>query len=412
MRFIDEAKIRIASGHGGPGAVAFRREKYIPRGGPSGGDGGRGGDVIFVATVKSSTLQDFRYRRIYKASNGLPGGGSQKDGKDGKDVIVRVPIGTVIKDAESNQVLCDMVEDGQQWTPCRGGRGGKGNTHFATATFQAPKFAQPGEEGEINEIKMELKLLADVGLVGMPNAGKSTLISRVSAAKPKIASYPFTTLTPVLGVVDLGNTPSGDSRHAILADIPGLIAGAHKGQGLGHKFLKHLERCRFLVHVLDGAVLLDSRFFRKLVTKRSMPIDRLVENYQTIRREMKLFNPQLANKPELIILNKADLLDEQTIDDARRAFKKIQNTQQHHSFGQSELLVISAVSGQNVNTFKWMLAEWLEQTGQTQEQRKGEALLPHELPLMRAKVEAEKKLSTHHSITIEPVPSQNQPVTT
>ncbi|MBU6154083.1 MAG: GTPase ObgE [Bdellovibrionales bacterium] len=304
MRFIDEAKIKIIAGHGGRGCVSFRREKFVPRGGPDGGDGGKGGSVVFVSSSNLSTLQDFRFKRSYQAENGQPGSGRNKAGRDGEDIEVLIPVGTVIKDAETNEIVFDFAEEGQRWTAAKGGRGGKGNTHFVTAVFQAPKFAQPGEEGETRELFLELKLLADVSLIGYPNAGKSTLISRMSAAHPKIADYPFTTLTPNLGVVKVA-----DFKSFVVADIPGLIEGAHKGAGLGHKFLKHIERTRITVHLLDGTHLLD---FTTLpddepgasAKKGAKELHRL---YLAIRKELELYNPELGEKDEVIVINKADL---------------------------------------------------------------------------------------------------------
>jgi len=304
MRFIDEAKIKIIAGHGGRGCVSFRREKFVPRGGPDGGDGGRGGSVVFVYSSNLSTLQDFRFKRSYQAENGQPGSGRNKAGRDGEDIEVLIPVGTVIKDAETNEVVFDFAESGQKWIAAKGGRGGKGNTHFVSSVFQAPKFAQPGEEGEGRELFLELKLLADVSLIGYPNAGKSTLISRMSAAHPKIADYPFTTLSPNLGVVKVA-----DFKSFVVADIPGLIEGAHKGAGLGHKFLKHIERTRITVHLLDGTHLLD---FTTLpdeepgasAKKGAKELHRL---YLAIRKELELYNPELGDKDEVIVINKADL---------------------------------------------------------------------------------------------------------
>lgn len=304
MRFIDEAKIKITAGHGGRGCVSFRREKFIPRGGPDGGDGGKGGSVIFESTTNLATLQDFRFKRSYQAENGQPGQGKNKAGRDGEDVIVQVPVGTLIKELESGETLFDFTESEQRWIAAKGGRGGKGNTHFVTSVFQAPKFAQPGEEGQARELQLELKLLADASLIGYPNAGKSTLISRMSAAHPKIADYPFTTLTPNLGVVKVA-----DYKSFVVADIPGLIEGAHKGLGLGHKFLKHIERTRITVHLLDGTHLLD---FTTLpdeeegasAKKGAQELHRL---YLAIRKELELYNPELGDKDEVIVINKADL---------------------------------------------------------------------------------------------------------
>ena len=304
MRFIDEAKIKVVAGHGGPGCVSFRREKFIPRGGPDGGDGGRGGSVIFVASNQLGTLQDFRFKRTYQAENGMHGSGKQKTGRDGVDIEVLIPVGTIVKDQETDETLFDFSEDGQRWVAAKGGRGGKGNTHFVTSVFQAPKFAQPGEEGSSLALHLELKLLADVSLIGYPNAGKSTLISRMSAAHPKIADYPFTTLTPNLGVVKVA-----DYKSFVVADIPGLIEGAHAGAGLGHKFLKHIERTKITVHLLDGTHLLDFTTMPDeepgaSVKKGAKEMYRL---YLAIRKELELFNPELSEKDEVIVINKSDL---------------------------------------------------------------------------------------------------------
>lgn len=322
MRFIDEARIKVAAGHGGAGSVSFRREKFVPRGGPDGGDGGAGGDVVFVSSNQLSTLQDFRFKRSYTAPNGQQGSGRNKAGKDGETIEVKIPVGTIIKDAETSEVLFDFLEDGQRWIAAQGGRGGKGNTHFATAVFQAPKFAQPGEEGTSCELILELKLLADVSLIGYPNAGKSTLISRISAAHPKIADYPFTTLTPNLGVVKVA-----DFKSFVVADIPGLIEGASRGLGLGHKFLKHIERTKITVHLLDGTHLLD---FITLpdeepganVKKAAAELHRL---YLAIRKELEIYNPELEEKDEVIVINKADLFQGQPgfLPDVKVEFRKL-----------------------------------------------------------------------------------------
>lgn len=243
--FIDSAKIKIKAGNGGNGAVSFRREKYVPKGGPDGGDGGKGGSVIFMVNLGLRTLQDFRYKRKYRAEDGQNGGKANRTGKDGEDLIIKVPPGTLVKEEETGRVIADMVKPGEKVVIARGGRGGAGNQRFATPTRQVPNFAKPGEEGEELSVILELKLLADIGLVGFPNVGKSTILSVVTSAAPKIANYHFTTITPNLGVVDLGD----DSF--VLADIPGIIEGAHQGVGLGHEFLKHIERTKLLIHVVD-----------------------------------------------------------------------------------------------------------------------------------------------------------------
>jgi len=289
MKFIDEVKIFVSSGHGGRGAVSFRREKFIPRGGPNGGDGGRGGDVVFVADTQLATLLDFRYHQKYEAEEGEHGMGRDKHGKDAPNLIVHVPVGTVIKDFESGEVLHDLTLDGERFVAAQGGIGGKGNAFFKSATHQAPKFAQPGMPGEEKWLKLELKLLADVGLIGFPNAGKSTIISKISASKPKIADYPFTTLTPNLGVVRVR-----ENQNFVVADIPGIIEGAHEGHGLGLKFLKHVERTRLLVHILDPSDFTD----------RDM-----INDYEVLNKELKLYSASLSRKPQIIVINKMDLTE-------------------------------------------------------------------------------------------------------
>ncbi|MBN23360.1 MAG: GTPase ObgE [Bdellovibrionaceae bacterium] len=311
MKFIDYAEITIQAGNGGAGCVSFRREKFVPRGGPDGGDGGRGGDIIFTTHPQKSTLQDFRYLRTYEAKNGLPGAGANKFGKDGESKIIEVPVGTVLKNLETGEELFEFTEVEQTFTACHGGRGGKGNAHFATATFQAPKFSQPGEEGESLQVSLELKLLADVGIIGYPNAGKSTLISAISAAHPKVADYAFTTLTPVLGVVALPGFKS-----FVVADIPGLIEGASEGAGLGHRFLRHIEKTQVLIHMIDGASLLDKateiditgetdphKIAREQVAKEALRL------YQNIRNELGKYNEKLLHKPEIVAINKLDILE-------------------------------------------------------------------------------------------------------
>lgn len=287
MKFVDFVKIYVKAGDGGRGCVSFRREKYVPRGGPDGGDGGKGGDVILRASSELHTLLDHKYQKTYKAKRGQHGKGSNMKGKDGEDLIIKVPVGTVVKDAHTEEVLADLDEEGKEFVVAKGGKGGLGNAHFATPTNQAPKFAQPGEPGQERWIILELKLLADVGLIGLPNAGKSTLISVISSAKPKIADYPFTTLTPVLGVVKFG-----EYKSFVVADIPGLIEGAHKGAGLGHQFLRHVERTSILLHLVDISDNLQSD---------------PVEDFEKIQRELSLYNPQLNEKTLAVVGTKADL---------------------------------------------------------------------------------------------------------
>ncbi|HOA83493.1 MAG TPA: GTPase ObgE [Thermodesulfovibrio thiophilus] len=287
MQFVDYVKIYVKAGDGGRGCVSFRREKYVPRGGPDGGDGGKGGDVIIKASSDLHTLLDYRYKKIYKAESGEHGKGSNMTGRDGEDLIIKVPVGTVIKNMETNKIIADLDEEGKSIVIAKGGRGGLGNTHFATSTNQAPRYAQPGQKGEELWIILELKLLADVGLIGLPNAGKSTLISVISSAKPKIADYPFTTLTPVLGVVKYG-----DHQSFVVADIPGLIEGAHRGTGLGHQFLRHVERTSLLLHLVDVSDFIDSD---------------PVENFEKIQKELELYNPSLIKKPLAVAGTKIDL---------------------------------------------------------------------------------------------------------
>lgn len=352
MRFIDEAKIKIAAGKGGPGCVSFRRETFTPRGGPNGGDGGAGGDIIFVASRQLTTLQDFRFKRVYGAPNGEHGSGTNKAGCDGDDLFITIPVGTTVKDADSGELLYDFKEHGEKWIACKGGRGGKGNAHFVSSTFQAPKFAQPGEVGTFREIVMELKLLADAAIVGFPNAGKSTLISHISAARPKIADYAFTTLTPNLGVVDMHAHKS-----FVIADIPGLIEGAHRGMGLGHRFLKHLERTRVFVHMLDGSSFLED------ATKPGLPgfnhaVEALAKRYETIRRELELYNPELLDKPEILVLNKLDLLeaDPELVTAASRALRevtlKIRGEKATSLSAAEEPFIISAATGRGLDPLK------------------------------------------------------------
>jgi GTP-binding protein len=291
-QFIDEAVVSVAAGAGGDGCVAWRREKYVPRGGPAGGDGGKGGDVVFLADPALATLRDQKYQPEIRAQRGGTGGGNQRTGADGEDAVVRVPVGTVLRDpdaADDAPLLADLATPGERYVAARGGRGGRGNARFATPTRQTPDYATPGEPGGSGRIRLSLKLLADVGLVGLPNAGKSTLLRRISAARPRVADYPFTTLFPHLGVV------SFDERRFVVADIPGLIEGASDGVGLGDRFLRHVERTRLLVHLLDGAALLD-------------PSRDLVAEYDVIRRELAAYDSALGRRRELVLLNKLDLI--------------------------------------------------------------------------------------------------------
>jgi len=287
MRFIDFAKVTVRSGKGGNGIVAFRREKYVAKGGPNGGDGGRGGDVIIAGDVQLSTLQDIRYHNIYKAENGKPGQGSNKSGKDGKDIIIRVPLGTIISDSDTNDIITDITKDKEKITIVEGGNGGWGNQHFATPTNQAPRFAKDGKKGEAKNLDFELKVLADVGLVGFPNAGKSTLLSVLSTAKPKIASYPFTTLIPNLGIVKYGEYNS-----FVMADIPGLIKGASHGKGLGDQFLRHVERTKILLFLID------------------VNEEDIFEKYKILDNELNQFSSEMKHKPRILCVSKIDSVSE------------------------------------------------------------------------------------------------------
>ena len=283
---VDEVRITVKAGDGGNGCLAFRREKYVPRGGPSGGDGGRGGDIIMVATVHRNTLLHFRFNPEYTAQRGAHGEGSNRTGRDGEDLFVQVPVGTVVLNEATGEQLFDFTEDGQQWIAAHGGRGGRGNARFATSTHQAPTEHEEGKPGDFHKLQLKLKLLADVGLVGYPNAGKSTLISRISAAKPKIANYPFTTLEPNLGVVELP-----DHRSFVVADIPGIIEGAHEGRGLGIQFLRHIERTKLLVHLVDMSE-----------TGRDP-----IHDFETLMSELESFDEDLARRPMLVAASKMDV---------------------------------------------------------------------------------------------------------
>ncbi len=298
MKFLDEAKVYIASGAGGNGCIAFRREKFIEFGGPSGGDGGRGGDVVIEAVNGLNTLIDYRYQQHFKAQNGIPGMGKDRHGANGNDVTLRVPIGTQVYEEDGETLLADFTEVGQQVTIARGGNGGFGNAYFKSATNQAPRRANPGQPGEERTIRLRLKLIADAGIIGLPNAGKSTFLAAVTAAKPKIADYPFTTLHPQLGVVRV------DEREFVLADLPGLIEGAHEGVGLGDRFLGHTERCRVLLHLIDG-------------TSEDAGAD-----YKTVRTELKAYGQGLADKPEIVVLTKIDSLTPDAIKEQAAKLKK------------------------------------------------------------------------------------------
>ncbi|MBI3003992.1 MAG: GTPase ObgE [Ignavibacteriales bacterium] len=315
MQFIDEARIYVKAGDGGNGCISFRREKFIPKGGPDGGNGGRGGNVIIRADKQLNTLLDFKYRKHYRGERGEHGRGKNQAGKSGKEELLKVPCGTIIKDAATGEILADLIQHGDEVIIARGGRGGRGNSEFATSTNQAPRIAEPGTTGEERELLLELKLLADVGLVGLPNAGKSTLISAISAARPKIANYPFTTLAPNLGIVYYA-----EGKTFTVADIPGLIEGAHKGKGLGIQFLRHIERTKVLVFLVDS-------------TSNDPKKD-----YRILTHELKTFNPELIKKPRFVALTKKDIIDEQRV----RELKKV-------SFGKGmKVFLISAVARENL----------------------------------------------------------------
>ena len=329
MQFIDEAEISVAAGDGGDGIVAWRREKYVPKGGPAGGDGGHGGSVYLEATAELSTLVEFRYRRKFAADSGKAGGTSNKSGRSGEDLTVAVPVGTLVyklRDDGAQDFVADLKAPGARVLAAKGGRGGLGNQHFATSVRQAPRFAEHGEPGERFALRLELRLLADCGIVGIPNAGKSTLLSVVSAARPKIADYPFTTLEPQLGVVRVS-----DEESFVMVDVPGLVHGAHEGVGLGDQFLKHIERTRALVHLLDGA----------------KPLDQILAEKETIEAELGAWNPQLLEKPRLLVLNKLDLPD------ARASLRELRQRF-------AEIRGISAVTGEGVRDLIRAVARTIE----------------------------------------------------
>lgn len=330
-KFIDEATIYINSGKGGNGCISFRREKFVPRGGPNGGDGGKGGDIIFVTNENLSSLLDFRYKNKYKAKNGEHGKGKDQHGKNAPNLIIPVPIGTLITNLDTGEVLGDLTYNKQQIVAAKGGTGGRGNARFTSSTNQAPRHAEPGQEGRELNLLLELKLLADVGIIGFPNAGKSTLISKISAARPKIADYPFTTLVPNLGVVSYD-----DGKTFVVADIPGIIEGAHEGTGLGIQFLKHVERTKILLHLLDLSPM----------TNRDT-----IEDYNTMNKELKAFSKELSKKPQIIALNKVDITE------AKQTAVKIEK---YFKDKKSEIHKISAITGDGVNELIYKIADELE----------------------------------------------------
>lgn len=319
MQFIDKAKIKISSGKGGNGVVAWRREKFVDKGGPAGGDGGKGGSVYLIADEGLSTLLDFTYRSIFKADNGENGFKKSMHGKSAKDLYLKVPVGTIVKDLKTDSIIADLTHNKQTVLVAKGGRGGRGNTHFCTPQNRAPQYCEPGEPGIERNLQLELKLIADVGLLGLPNVGKSTFISRMSSAKPKIADYPFTTIIPNLGVV---RKSTGDGY--VIADIPGLIEGASEGVGLGHDFLRHVERCRFLLHIVDGT--------------EEDPIN----NYKIINKELEKYSEKLAKLFQIVAINKIDAIEPERLEELKQEFQKLG----------VEVFCISAVTGENLDSLK------------------------------------------------------------
>ena len=333
--FIDEAKIRVKAGDGGNGCLAFRREKFVPRGGPSGGDGGKGGDIIMESSERHNTLVHFRFNPEYRAQRGRHGEGSNRTGREGTDILLKVPVGTILYDADTGEKIHDFSRPDERIVVAQGGRGGRGNARFATSTHQAPREHEDGRPGEDRVFRLELKLLADVGLVGFPNVGKSTLISRISAARPKIADYPFTTLQPNLGVVAVGQPP--EERSFVVADIPGLIEGAHSGAGLGTQFLRHIERTRLLVHLVDVSD----------ASGRPDP----VKDVEVINKELESFGAGLEEKPMIMAASKIDVANKEKLAKLKRYCKK-------HGL---ELFPISAVTGKGIDELKYAIAEKLEE---------------------------------------------------
>lgn len=335
MRFVDECSLRVEAGDGGKGAVAFRREKFVPFGGPAGGDGGRGGDVVLIADPGLGTLYDLTHLRVVRAHKGDDGGGKDMYGRSGRGAEVRVPLGTIVLDADSGEKLCELTKVGDRFVVAAGGKGGRGNKHFATSVDRAPRRAEPGEPGEQKNLRLELKVMADVGILGYPNVGKSTLVSAVSRARPKIADYPFTTLVPHLGVVSLGDTRHGLGRSFVLADIPGLIPGASQGAGLGIRFLKHVERTRVMLH---------------LVTLSDDPERSPVKDYHVLRDELREFNREMLARPEVVAMTKADLPD------VREAYPGVKAEFEQLGI---QLRLISAVTHQGLDELMQELSEQL-----------------------------------------------------
>jgi GTP-binding protein len=338
--FLDYAKILIKSGKGGNGCISFRREKYVPRGGPNGGDGGKGGDIIFKASSQLSTLIDFRYKFHYRAKNGTHGQGGDKTGKNGEDEIVTVPCGSILKDFITGEIIAELLKDGEEKVILKGGKGGKGNTHFKTSTNRAPRISEEGRPGEERTIIIELKLIADVGLVGFPNAGKSTLISKISAAKPKIAEYPFTTLIPNLGIVKYRDYDS-----FVVADIPGIIEGASDGKGLGIRFLRHIERTKLLAFLIDVTKITE----QDLQTKKDIK-NFIFGNYKVLLNELNRYDDKLIDKPHILCLTKIDVLS----DDIKKIIKSIKSKEM-------DIVPLSSITGENLDGLKDILWKKLKE---------------------------------------------------
>lgn len=348
MAFVDQAKFHVKAGDGGNGCISFRREKYVPRGGPNGGDGGRGGNVIMECSTRLHSLIDFRYRSHFKAERGVHGKGKDMHGRKGKDCYMTVPIGSIIKDSETGEILADLRNEGDQYIAARGGKGGLGNPHFASGTNRTPRVATKGDEGEEKWLNIELKLIADIGLVGLPNAGKSTLLSQLSAANPKVASYPFTTLEPQLGVLHLKHMES-----CIIADIPGLIEGAHEGVGLGFTFLRHIERTRILLHIIDASS------------------EQAMVNFQVVENELKAYNEELLERTTLVILNKVDIAEPEELETL-----KMQLTQKGF-----QVASISGLTGQGIDKLKILIADLLDELNNSSNVDTGNNTVEKDTPL-------------------------------
>lgn len=334
MKFVDEAQITVQSGDGGNGCLSFRREKYVPKGGPDGGDGGKGGDIVFQATSRMHTLHSFQFKQHHRAQRGAHGRGKNKSGKAGKDLIVLAPAGTLLRDVKTGRILKDLIHDGECFVAASGGRGGLGNKHFASPSNPVSRYAQKGEPGQSLSLRLELKLQADIGIIGLPNAGKSTLMSKLSSARPRIADYPFTTLTPTLGVIESERTDP-----FVIVDMPSLIEGAHRGVGLGTRFLKHLEGTRFLLHVIDLSALASQD---------------AVAPYEAVNRELELFSPDLGQKSQVVVLNKVDKPEARALaGQVRRSLEPLN----------ADIRVISALTGEGLEPLKSHLAELVEEAG-------------------------------------------------